>query len=81
MKVEHQIPSRLLSSLEFHEWKWKNYRFCYRFAKDQNKHDANWVIVDTLTKSMDFLAIRAKSSLESLACSSGRMSGIHLKLI
>lgn len=46
---------------------WPNYIFYYGCAEDRRIHDVIQVIVDRLTKPMHFLAIRAKSSLESLA--------------
>ena len=69
VKIEHQRPSGLLQPLEMPTWKWEN--ICMDFViglpKTLKKNDAIWVIVDRLTKSAHFLAIRGSTSLESLA--------------
>ena len=41
--------------------------FVVDFSRTQIGHDAIWVIVDRLTKSTHFLAIRSTFSLERLA--------------
>ncbi|KAL2246063.1 UNVERIFIED_CONTAM: Transposon Tf2-12 polyprotein [Sesamum indicum] len=52
VKAEHQAPAGKLRPLSIPEWK---------------KHDAIWVIVDRLTKSVHFLPVRITDSLDKLA--------------
>ena len=69
VKIEHQRPGGELHSLDIPEWKWEH--ICMDFLMDLprtlKKHDAIWVIVDRLTKSAHFLAIRATDSVGKLA--------------
>ena len=60
VKAEHQKPAGLLQPLEVAEWKWKHNTmdFVTHLPRTQQKHDAVWVIVDQLTKSAHFLAVR-----------------------
>ena len=60
IKAEHQKPARLLQPLEVAEWKWEHITmdFVTHLPRMQQKHDAVWVIVDRLTKSAHFLAVR-----------------------
>ncbi|GJZ63269.1 putative reverse transcriptase domain-containing protein [Tanacetum coccineum] len=60
VKAEHQKPSGLLQQPEIPEWKWKNITmdFIIKLPRTSSGHDAIWVIVDRLTKSAHFLAIR-----------------------
>ncbi|GJZ84193.1 putative reverse transcriptase domain-containing protein [Tanacetum coccineum] len=59
IKVEHQKPSGLLQQLEIPEWKWENITmdFIVKLLRTSSGHDAIWVIVDRLTKSVYFLAV------------------------
>ncbi|GJU99800.1 putative reverse transcriptase domain-containing protein [Tanacetum coccineum] len=60
VEAEHQKPSRLLQQSEIPEWKWEKITidFITKLPRTNNGHDAIWVIVDRLTKTMPFLAIR-----------------------
>ena len=51
------------------EWIWEKITidFVSGLPRTQRNHDAIWVIVDRLTKSAHFLAIRIDYSLEHLA--------------
>ncbi|GKE18105.1 putative reverse transcriptase domain-containing protein [Tanacetum coccineum] len=51
------------------EWKWENIimDFIMKLPRTSNGHDAIWVIVDRLTKSAYFLAIREDYKMERLA--------------
>ncbi|GJX16418.1 putative reverse transcriptase domain-containing protein [Tanacetum coccineum] len=51
------------------EWKWENITmdFITKLHRTRNGHDAIWVVVDRLTKSAHFLAIRKDYSMEKLA--------------
>nr|GEY68405.1 hypothetical protein [Tanacetum cinerariifolium] len=60
VKAEHQRPSGLLQQPEIPEWKWEKIAkdFIRKLPRSSSGHDAIWVIVDRLTKSAHFLAIR-----------------------
>ncbi|GJU64399.1 putative nucleotidyltransferase, ribonuclease H [Tanacetum coccineum] len=69
VKAEHQRPSGLLQQPEIPEWKWENITmdFITKLPRTRNGHDAIWVVVDRLTKSAHFLAVRKDYSTEKLA--------------
>ncbi|GKC68128.1 putative reverse transcriptase domain-containing protein, partial [Tanacetum coccineum] len=69
VKVEHQIPSGLLQQPEIPKWKWENITmdFITKLPRTRSGHDAIWVVVDRLTKSAHFIAIREDFSTEKLA--------------
>ncbi|GJZ07452.1 putative reverse transcriptase domain-containing protein [Tanacetum coccineum] len=69
VKAEHQRPSGLLQQPEIPEWKWENITmdFITKLPRTRSGHDAIWVVVDRLTKSAHFLAIREDYSMEKLA--------------
>ncbi|GJV90680.1 putative reverse transcriptase domain-containing protein [Tanacetum coccineum] len=69
VKAEHQRPSGLLQQPEILEWKWENITmdFITKLPRTRNGHDAIWVVVDSMTKSAHFLAIREDYSTEKLA--------------
>ena len=66
VKAEHQKPTGLLHSLEVAEWKWEHVMidFVTHLPRKQQRHEAVWVIVDRLTKSAHFLAVRMTFALE-----------------
>ena len=66
VKAEHQKLAGLLQPLEVAEWKWEHVMmdFVTHLPQTQQKHDAVWVIVDRLTKSAHFLAVRMTFALE-----------------
>ena len=66
VKAEHQKPAGLLQPLEVAEWKWEHVTmdFVAHFPWTQQRHDAVWVIVDRLTKSAHFLALRMTFALD-----------------
>ena len=66
VKAEHQRPAGLLQPLEIAEWKWEHIMmdFMTHLPWTSWKHDAKWVIVDRLTKSAHFLAVRITFTLE-----------------
>ncbi|GKC50667.1 putative reverse transcriptase domain-containing protein, partial [Tanacetum coccineum] len=57
---EHQRPSSLLQQPEIPEWKWDKITmdFITKLPKIKSGHYTIWVIVDRLTKSAHFLAMR-----------------------
>ncbi|GKE16073.1 putative reverse transcriptase domain-containing protein [Tanacetum coccineum] len=69
VKAEHQKPSGLLQQPEIPEWKWENITmdFIVKLPRTRSGHDAIWVIVDRLTKSAHFLAVREDFKTEKLA--------------
>jgi hypothetical protein len=69
VKVEHQKPARLLQPLLIPEWKWENITMDFVSVLPREKGGSNvvWVIVDQLTKSALFLAMKITDSVEKLA--------------
>ncbi|GKA92751.1 putative reverse transcriptase domain-containing protein [Tanacetum coccineum] len=69
VKAEHQKPSGLLQQPEIPEWKWENITtdFIVKLPRTSSEHDAIWVIVDRLTKSVHFLDVREDFKTEKLA--------------
>ncbi|KAI3685420.1 hypothetical protein L6452_34662 [Arctium lappa] len=69
VKAEHQRPYGSLQSLEIPEWKWEHITmdFVTKLPKTLRGHDTIWVIVDRLTKSAHFLAMRETLPMDKLA--------------
>nr|GFB95239.1 putative reverse transcriptase domain-containing protein [Tanacetum cinerariifolium] len=69
VKAEHQKPSGLLQQPEIPEWKWENNTmdFVNKLPRTRSGHDSIWVIVDRLTKSAHFLAVRDDYKTKKLA--------------
>nr|GEW46987.1 hypothetical protein [Tanacetum cinerariifolium] len=69
VKVEHHRPSGLLQQPEIPEWKWDRITkdFITKLLRSSSGYDTIWVIVDRLTKSAHFLAIRDYYKMEKLA--------------
>ncbi|XP_024164285.1 uncharacterized protein LOC112171315 [Rosa chinensis] len=69
VKAERQKPSGLLQPLPILEWKWEHLTmdFIYKLPHTQDGNDGIWVIVDRLTKSAHFLAVKETFSMEKLA--------------
>nr|GEU47749.1 putative reverse transcriptase domain-containing protein [Tanacetum cinerariifolium] len=69
VKAENQKPSGLLQQPEIPEWKWENITmdFINKLPRTRRGHDSIWVIVDRLTKSAHFLAVREDYKTEKLA--------------
>ena len=69
VKAEHQKPYGKLQPLEIPIWKWEHITMdlITKLPKTPRNYDAIWVIVDRLTKSAHFLAIREKFSSEQMA--------------
>ena len=68
VKAEHQKLAKTLQPLPISEWKWEHITmdFVVDLSRTQIDHDAIWGIVDRLTKSAHFLAIRSIFSLDRL---------------
>ncbi|RVX01265.1 Transposon Ty3-I Gag-Pol polyprotein [Vitis vinifera] len=69
VKVEHQRPAGLLQPLPIPEWKWDHITmdFVIGFPRTRSKKNGVWMIVDRLTKSTHFLAMKTTDSMNSLA--------------
>ncbi|GJX75634.1 putative reverse transcriptase domain-containing protein [Tanacetum coccineum] len=69
VKVEHHKPLGLLQQPEIPEWKWENITmdFINKLPRTSSGYDSIWVIVDRLTKSAHFLAIREDYKTGKLA--------------
>ncbi|GAU37353.1 hypothetical protein TSUD_395350 [Trifolium subterraneum] len=61
VKIEHQKPAGPLQSLEIPEWKWEHITmdFVSGLPRNQKGEDSIWVIVDRLTKSAHFIAVKS----------------------
>nr|GEW00973.1 putative reverse transcriptase domain-containing protein [Tanacetum cinerariifolium] len=68
-KAKHQKPSGLLQQPKIPKGKWENITmdFITRLPRTSSGHDSIWVIVDRLTKSAHFLAVRKDYMREKLA--------------
>ncbi|KAJ9561460.1 hypothetical protein OSB04_006620 [Centaurea solstitialis] len=69
VKVEHQRPHGKLQPLDIPVWKWEQIMMdlITKLPRTSRSYDAILVIVDRLTKSAHFIAIRESSSAEALA--------------
>ena len=69
VKAEHMHPVGVLRPLDILEWKWESIGmdFVMGLPRTHGGLDTIWVIVDRLTKSAHFLAIKSKWSVEVLA--------------
>ena len=69
VKAEYQKPSGLLQQPKIPVWKWERITmdFIMKLPRTSSGYDAIWVIVDRLTKSAHFLAIKETDSTEKLA--------------
>ena len=69
MKAEHWRPAGLLQPLPIPKWKWDNITmdFVIGLPRTRSKKNGVWVIVDHLTKSAHFLAMKITDPMNSLA--------------
>ncbi|GJQ98522.1 putative reverse transcriptase domain-containing protein [Tanacetum coccineum] len=69
VKAEHQRPSGMLVQPEIPQWKWDNIimDFIKKLPKSSQGYDTIWMIVDRLTKSTIFVAMREIDPMEKLA--------------
>nr|GFA94587.1 putative reverse transcriptase domain-containing protein [Tanacetum cinerariifolium] len=69
VKAENQRPSGLLQQPEIPKWKWDKITMdlITKLPRSRSRHDAIRVVVDKLTKSAHFLAIREDFSMKKLA--------------
>lgn len=69
VKVEHQRPSGVAQNIEIPRWKWEmiNMDFVTGLPKSRRQYDSIWVIVDRMTKSAHFLAVKMTDTAENYA--------------
>ncbi|KAJ0914905.1 putative nucleotidyltransferase, Ribonuclease H [Helianthus annuus] len=69
IKTEYQKPAGLLQQPEIPKWKWEQISmdFVIGLPRSQRGNDTIWVIVDRLTKSAHFLAIKETDKFSTLA--------------
>ncbi|KAJ0524802.1 putative nucleotidyltransferase, Ribonuclease H [Helianthus annuus] len=69
VKTEYQKPAGLLQQPEIPKWKWEQISmdFVTGLPRSQRGNDTIWVIVDRLTKSAHFLAIKETDKFSTLA--------------
>ncbi|KAJ8749273.1 hypothetical protein K2173_018753 [Erythroxylum novogranatense] len=69
VKFERQKPTGLLQELPLPEWKWERITmdFVIGLPRMPKGHDSIWVIVDRLTKSAHFIAIKTTYNAAQLA--------------
>ena len=69
MKAEHQKPAGKIQPLPIPVWKWDKITmdFVTGLPRTRRQHDAIWVIVDRLTKSVHFLPVSNDDPLDKLA--------------
>jgi hypothetical protein len=68
VKAEHKRPTGLLKPLEIPEWKWEHIAmdFMVGLPHSPRGRDAIWVVVDLLTKSVHFIAMKTTNSASEL---------------
>ncbi|KAJ0919921.1 putative nucleotidyltransferase, Ribonuclease H [Helianthus annuus] len=68
VKVEYQKPAGLLQQPKIPQWKWEEISmdFVTSLPRSQRGNDTIWVIVDRLTKSAHFLAIKETDKISTL---------------
>lgn len=69
VKIEHRKPGGELQPLPVPEWKWEDIAmdFVTGLPKTQGQKDAIWVIIDRLSKSAHFVAIKTTWGVQKLA--------------
>ncbi|WMV51241.1 hypothetical protein MTR67_044626 [Solanum verrucosum] len=60
VKVEHQKPGGMTQEIDIPTWKWEviNMDFITGLPRTRRQHESIWVIVDRVTKSVHFLAVK-----------------------
>ncbi|KAI3515892.1 hypothetical protein L1887_14797 [Cichorium endivia] len=68
VKAEYQKPSGLLQQPSIPEWKWECIAmdFITKLPRTSSGYDTIWVVIDHLTKSAHFLAIKETDKMEKL---------------
>ena len=80
VKAEHLRPAGLLQPLEVPEWKWDHIEmdFVTGFPKSQKANNANFVVIDNLSKVAHFLPVKESISAVQLAeLFTARIGSLH----
>ena len=69
VKVEHQKPGGMIQDIIIPTWKWDviNMDLIKGLPCTPRQHDSIWVIVDRMTKSSHFLAVKTTYSAKEYA--------------
>ena len=69
VKVEHQKPGGITQAIDIPTWKWDviNMDYITGLTLTRKQHDSIWMIVDKMTKSSCFLAVKIIYSAEDYA--------------
>ena len=69
LKVEHQKPGGMTQDINVPTWKWEviNMDLITGLPHTRRQRDSIWVIVDRMTKSSRFLAVKTTYSAEDYA--------------
>ena len=69
VKVEHQKPEGMTQEIDIPTWKWDviNTDFITGLPRTRRQRDSIWVIVDRMTKSSRFFAVKTTYSAEDYA--------------
>src|ERR1700732_1158723 len=69
VKIEHQVLMGKLQPLPIPKWKWYDITmdFVDGLPNTRKQTDRIWVVVDRLTKSAHFLAVKSTSKVKDLA--------------
>ena len=69
VKVEHKKPGGMTQEIDIPTWKWDVMiiDFITGLPCTRRQHDSIWVIVDRMTKSSHFLAVKTTYSAEDYA--------------
>ena len=87
VKVEHQKPAGMTQEIDIPTWKWDviYMDLITGLPRTRTQHDSIWVIVDRMTKSFYFLAVKTTYSEEDYAklCLTEivRLNGVSLSII
>ena len=60
VKVEHQKPGGMTQDIDIPTWKWDVIimDFITRLPRIRIQHDSTWMIIDSMTKSSRFMAVK-----------------------
>ncbi|KAH0685656.1 hypothetical protein KY290_019658 [Solanum tuberosum] len=69
VNVEHHKPRGMTQEINIPTWKWEviNMYFITGLPRTRRQHESIWVIVDRVTKSAHFLAVKTTDSTEDYA--------------
>ena len=68
VKVEHQKPGNMTQEIDIPTWKWHVINMYFiGLPRTRRHHDSIWVIIDRMTKSSRFLAVKTTDSGDDFA--------------